>query len=97
MPYASGSAGFAKPVVKPRASDAKLGLEYTSPMIIQSTRRNPRVVESTNVNLVGSAGVAFDTAFKRQVNEEMEEMRDKMAKQHSNFYEMQRNFSAQIQ
>ena len=97
MPYASGSAGFAKPLVKPRASDAKLGLEYTSPMIMQSTRRNPRVVESTNVNLVGSAGGAFDTAFKRQVNEEMEEMRNKMAKQHSNFYEMQRNFASQIQ
>jgi hypothetical protein len=97
MPYASGSAGFAKPLVKPRASDAKLGLEYTSPMIMQSTRRNPRGVESTNVNLVGSAGGAFDTAFKRQVNEEMEEMRNKMAKQHSNFYEMQRNFAAQIQ
>jgi hypothetical protein len=97
MPYASASSGVAKHFIKPRASDAKLGLEYTSHNIKQATRRNPRVVESTNVNLVGSVGGAFDTAFKRQVNEEMEEMRDKMAKQHSNFYEMQRNFAAQIQ
>jgi hypothetical protein len=80
MPYASGSAGFAKPFVKPRASDAKLDLEYTNPVLKQTTRRNPRVVESTNVNLVASAGGAFDTNFKRQVNEEMEEMRNKMAK-----------------
>lgn len=71
MPYASATSGVAKPVVKPKASDAKLGLEYTSPLIRQVTRRNPRVVESTNVNLVGSVGGAFDTAFKRQVNEEM--------------------------
>jgi len=38
-------------------------------------------------------GTAFDPTFKRQVNEEMEELRDKMAKQHSHFYDMQRNFT----
>lgn len=78
MPYASLGGRPVKAVTKP--SDQNLGMEEVRPVMRQMTRRNPRVIESTNVNLGGSGGGAFDTAFKRQVNDEMEEMRNKMSK-----------------
>jgi hypothetical protein len=78
--------------IQAKNSEERLAFEFNSIFTKKFTiGKNPRPVESTNVAL---GSTTFDTGFKRQVNEDLEDIRQKISKQQQMHYDLQRQFAS---